>query len=55
MHFEERVGLEYIQSKLDTNEKIKYWADKLPPTVINPWSGTGEAILPIKEKIEMEC
>ena len=37
MHFEERVGLEYIQSKLDTDEKIKYWADKLPPTVINPW------------------
>jgi NAD(P)H-nitrite reductase large subunit len=24
MHFEERVGLDYIQSKLDTAEKIKH-------------------------------
>jgi nitrite reductase (NADH) large subunit len=37
MHFEERVGLEYIQSKLDTPEKIKKWADQLPKTIKNPW------------------
>jgi nitrite reductase (NADH) large subunit len=53
MHFEERVGLEYIQSKLDTPEKIKSWADKLPSTIKNPWSGTGKAISPIEEKLDM--
>jgi nitrite reductase (NADH) large subunit len=37
MHFEERVGLEYIQSKLDSPKKIKEWADKLPHTIKNPW------------------
>ncbi len=37
MHFEERVGLDYIQSKLDTPEKIKHWAAQLPKTIKNPW------------------
>lgn len=37
MHFEERVGLDYIQSKLDTPEKIKSWASQLPSTIKNPW------------------
>jgi NAD(P)H-nitrite reductase len=37
MHFEERVGLDYIQSKLDTPEKIKSWASLLPKTIKNPW------------------
>ena len=40
MHFEERVGLDYIQSKLDTPEKIKQWADALPKTIPNPWKTT---------------
>ena len=40
MHFEERVGLDYIQSKLDTNEKIKFYADRLPKTIKNPWETT---------------
>ncbi|CAC9599567.1 Nitrite reductase [NAD(P)H] large subunit (EC 1.7.1.4) [uncultured Gammaproteobacteria bacterium] len=40
MHFEERVGLDYIRSKLDTPEKIKKWADQLPSTVKNPWVTT---------------
>ena len=37
MHFEERVGLDYITSQLDSPEKIKEWADKLPKTTKNPW------------------
>ena len=37
MHFEERVGLDYIQSQLDTPEQIKSWASKLPKTNVNPW------------------
>lgn len=37
MHFEERVGLEYIQSQLDSQEKITKYANKLPKTVQNPW------------------
>jgi hypothetical protein len=40
MHFEERVGLDYIQSKLDTAEKIKQWANALPKTIANPWKTT---------------
>ncbi|SMM99883.1 Nitrite reductase [NAD(P)H] large subunit [uncultured Candidatus Thioglobus sp.] len=40
MHFEERVGLDYIQSQLDTPKKIKHWADKLPKTIKNPWMTT---------------
>ncbi|CAB5496031.1 Nitrite reductase [NAD(P)H] large subunit (EC [Bathymodiolus thermophilus thioautotrophic gill symbiont] len=40
MHFEERVGLDYIQSKLSTAEKIKQWANALPKTVPNPWKTT---------------
>jgi len=40
MHFEERVGLGYIQSKLDTPEKIKSWAGQLPKTIKNPWVTT---------------
>ncbi len=40
MHFEERVGLDYIQSQLDTPEQIKKWADALPKTVKNPWVTT---------------
>lgn len=40
MHFEERVGLDYIQSQLDTPEKIKQWADRLPNTIKNPWVTT---------------
>jgi nitrite reductase (NADH) large subunit len=38
MHFEERVGLDYIQSKLATPEKIKHWAGLLPATIKNPWA-----------------
>ena len=37
MHFEERVGLEYIQEQLSTPEQIKYWAAKLPQQMKNPW------------------
>ncbi len=37
MHFEERVGLDYIQSQLDTSEKIAHWASKLPSQWQNPW------------------
>ena len=44
MHFEERVGLDYIQSKLDTPEKIKSWADKLPKTIKNPWLTTNHRL-----------
>ncbi|CAC9545294.1 Nitrite reductase [NAD(P)H] large subunit (EC 1.7.1.4) [uncultured Gammaproteobacteria bacterium] len=40
MHFEERVGLEYIQSQLNTPEKIKKWAATLPKTIKNPWTTT---------------
>lgn len=40
MHFEERVGLGYIQSKLDTPENIKQWANALPKTIPNPWETT---------------
>lgn len=40
MHFEERVGLDYIQSKLDTPKQIKTWADQLPKTIKNPWVTT---------------
>ncbi|RUA06233.1 MAG: NAD(P)/FAD-dependent oxidoreductase [Gammaproteobacteria bacterium] len=40
MHFEERVGLDYIQSQLDTPEKIKKWANALPKTIENPWLTT---------------
>jgi nitrite reductase (NADH) large subunit len=40
MHFEERVGLEYIQSQLDTPEKIEKWANALPKTIKNPWTTT---------------
>ena len=40
MHFEERVGLEYIQSQLETPEQIKTWADQLPKTIKNPWKTT---------------
>ncbi|SMN14024.1 Nitrite reductase [NAD(P)H] large subunit [Bathymodiolus heckerae thiotrophic gill symbiont] len=40
MHFEERVGLDYIQSKLDSPEKIKHYADLLPKTIKNPWKTT---------------
>ena len=40
MHFEERVGLDYIQSKLETPENIKYYAERLPKTVKNPWEST---------------
>ncbi len=40
MHFEERVGLDYIQSKLSTPKKIKQWADALPNTISNPWKTT---------------
>jgi len=40
MHFEERVGLDYIQSKLNTKEKIKFYADRLPKTIKNPWETT---------------
>jgi hypothetical protein len=36
----ERVGLDYIQSKLDTAEKIKQWANALPKTIANPWKTT---------------
>ena len=44
MHFEERVGLDYIQSKLDTEEKIKFYADRLPKTIKNPWETTDHRI-----------
>jgi nitrite reductase (NADH) large subunit len=44
MHFEERVGLEYIQSQLDTQEKITQWANKLPKTVKNPWETTNHQV-----------
>ncbi len=44
MHFEERVGLDYIQSQLDTPEKIKSWADKLPTTIKNPWVSTNHRV-----------
>lgn len=37
MHFEERVGLSDIKSKLDTQEKIDKYANKLPKTQPNPW------------------
>lgn len=37
MHFEERVGLDYIQNKLDTNEQIKFYSSRLPKTNANPW------------------
>ncbi|SMN12446.1 Nitrite reductase [NAD(P)H] large subunit [uncultured Candidatus Thioglobus sp.] len=40
MHFEERVGLDYIQSQLDTPKKIKHWAAQLPSTIKNPWVTT---------------
>ncbi len=40
MHFEERVGLDYIQSQLDTPEKIKKWVTQLPTTIKNPWVTT---------------
>ncbi|WP_428087015.1 nitrite reductase large subunit NirB [Candidatus Thioglobus sp.] len=40
MHFEERVGLAYIQSKLKTPEQIKTWASQLPTTIKNPWKTT---------------
>ncbi|MBT6278538.1 MAG: NAD(P)/FAD-dependent oxidoreductase [Candidatus Thioglobus sp.] len=44
MHFEERVGLEYIQSKLDTPEKIKHWAAQLPQSLKNPWLTTNHRL-----------
>ncbi len=37
MHFEERVGLDYIQNKLDTAEMIKFYSNRLPKTNANPW------------------
>jgi len=37
MHFEERVGLDYIQNKLDTAEMIKFYSNRLPKTNVNPW------------------
>jgi hypothetical protein len=37
MHFEERVGLDYISEQLNSPEKIKYWADKFPLNEVNPW------------------
>ena len=37
MHFEERVGLDYIQDKLDSEEMIKFYSSKLPKTNANPW------------------
>ena len=37
MHFEERVGLDYIQNKLDTEEMIKLYSSRLPKTNANPW------------------
>jgi assimilatory nitrite reductase (NAD(P)H) large subunit precursor (EC 1.7.1.4) len=37
MHFEERVGLDYIQNKLDTDEMIKFYSSRLPKTNANPW------------------
>ncbi|ABL02428.1 assimilatory nitrite reductase (NAD(P)H) large subunit precursor [Candidatus Ruthia magnifica str. Cm (Calyptogena magnifica)] len=37
IHFEERVGLDYIQSKLKTPSMIKHYADLLPKTIKNPW------------------
>jgi nitrite reductase (NADH) large subunit len=37
MHFEERVGLDYISEQLNSPEKIKYWADKFPINEVNPW------------------
>lgn len=40
MHFEERVGLDYIQSKLKTPSMIKHHADLLPKTIRNPWETT---------------
>lgn len=40
MHFEERVGLDYIQSKLETPKMIKQWAEALPKTIANPWKTT---------------
>jgi nitrite reductase (NADH) large subunit len=40
MHFEERVGLDYIQSQLNTDEKINKWANQLPKTIKNPWVTT---------------
>ncbi|NYT52074.1 MAG: NAD(P)/FAD-dependent oxidoreductase [Candidatus Vesicomyosocius endoextente] len=40
MHFEERVGLDYIQSKLDTPSMIKCYANLLPKTIKNPWEIT---------------
>ncbi len=40
MHFEERVGLDYIQSKLDTSSMIAYYANLLPKTIKNPWGIT---------------
>ncbi len=54
MHFEERVGLEYIQSKLDTPKKIKSLADKLPRTIKNPWVTKIDGIAPTREKLETE-
>jgi nitrite reductase (NADH) large subunit len=38
MHFEERVGLDYIQSNLDTEEKIKFYSERLPSVNANPWA-----------------
>ena len=37
MHFEERVGLDYIQSQLDTPKKIATYSARLPETIKNPW------------------
>jgi len=39
MHFEERVGLDYIQNKLETDEMIKFYSSRLPKTNVNPWTG----------------
>lgn len=38
MHFEERVGLDYIQSKLKTQEQITGYSKRLPETTANPWT-----------------
>ena len=38
MHFEERVGLDYIQSNLDNEEKIKFYSERLPLVNANPWA-----------------
>ncbi|KAA0448640.1 MAG: NAD(P)/FAD-dependent oxidoreductase, partial [Candidatus Thioglobus sp.] len=38
MHFEERVGLDYIQGKLKTAEQIQFYSNRLPETTANPWT-----------------